>query len=161
MTSARIFIGIAIFALFVGGMVVWAQSNTGVEPASAYPVDIASGETLYGEYCAACHGANLEGQGDWRSPGADGLLPAPPHDETGHTWHHADSLLFTYTKLGGRETLAQQGMDFNSGMPGFGDQLSDEDIWNILAFIKSSWPERLQQIQAERTAADIASQGDE
>ncbi|MDO8276710.1 MAG: hypothetical protein Q7T63_01135 [Burkholderiaceae bacterium] len=24
----------------------------------------------------------------WRSPGADGRTPAPPHDETGHTWHH-------------------------------------------------------------------------
>lgn len=47
-------------------------------------------------------------------------------------------------------------MDFDSGMPGFGEQLSDEDIWNILAYIKSTWPERIRVIQAERTAAEEA-----
>jgi mono/diheme cytochrome c family protein len=55
--------------------------------------------------------------------------------------------------------MAAQGMDFDSGMPGFEGQLSDEEIWNILAYIKSTWPERIRSIQAERTAADIASQG--
>ena len=98
--------------------------------------------------------------GGWRSPGPDGRLPAPPHDETGHTWHHPDSLLFTYTKLGGKEALAEQGVDFNSGMPGFGDQLSDPEIWNIIAYIKSTWPDRMQTIQAERTAADISARGE-
>ena len=58
------------------------------------------------------------------------------------------------------EVLAAQGVDFNSGMPGFGDQLSDGEIWDILAYIKSTWPERERATQAERTAQDIASQGD-
>ena len=49
-------------------------------------VDLAEGEKLYQEYCASCHGADLEGQVGWRSAGEDGILPAPPHDETGHTW---------------------------------------------------------------------------
>ena len=53
-----------------------------VMPATA---DIAQGETLYVQSCASCHGANLEGQPDWRTPDATGRLPAPPHDETGHT----------------------------------------------------------------------------
>ncbi|APZ50976.1 cytochrome c-like protein [Roseivivax marinus] len=69
-------------------------------------------------------------------------------------------MLFAYTKLGGAEVLAAQGVDFNSGMPGFGDQLSDGEIWDILAYIKSTWPERERATQAERTAQDIASQGD-
>ncbi|WP_058316826.1 c-type cytochrome, partial [Cognatishimia activa] len=128
--------------------------------ASAGPVDIAAGEILYAENCAACHGANLEGEEDWRTPREDGSLPAPPHDATGHTWHHPDSMLFTYTKQGGQATLAAQGIEFNSGMPGFGEQLSDEDIWNILAYIKSIWPERERAAQADRTAQDIASKGD-
>ncbi|MGR3403246.1 MAG: c-type cytochrome [Paracoccus sp. (in: a-proteobacteria)] len=115
-------------------------------------VDIAKGQQLYAESCAACHGANLEGQPDWRQAGPDGVLPAPPHDETGHTWHHADRMLFDYTKLGGKAALARQGMDFASGMPGFGDQLSDAEIWNIIAYIKSTWPERERAIQAERNA---------
>jgi len=42
----------------------------------------------YQELCASCHGVNLEGQPNWREYKADGSLPAPPHDEAGHTWHH-------------------------------------------------------------------------
>ena len=48
--------------------------------------DLRKGEALYKEHCASCHGAKLEGQPNWRQIGKDGLLPAPPHDRTGHTW---------------------------------------------------------------------------
>ncbi|RKF12275.1 cytochrome c [Roseovarius spongiae] len=138
----------------------WLMTQAGAET-SARPesADLGQGEKLYQSYCASCHGANLEGQPDWRSPGPDGALPAPPHDETGHTWHHSDSVLFDYTKLGGKAALAAQGVDFESGMPGFGDQLSDDQIWNILAYIKSTWPDRQRQIQAERSAAEAQREG--
>ncbi|WP_375255447.1 c-type cytochrome [Yoonia sp.] len=153
--------GLLVIAAAGGAFLLTQSENTVAVPVANYPVDLVAGEELYIQSCAACHGTNLEGQADWRSPGADGRLPAPPHDETGHTWHHPDSLLFNYTKLGGKEALAAQGMDFDSGMPGFGEILSDEEIWNILAYIKSTWPERARTTQAERTAADIAAKGDE
>ena len=152
--------GLAALVLIGGVALVWANSTANAPTATDFPVDIAAGEVLYIDTCASCHGASLEGQEDWQSPGEDGRLKAPPHDETGHTWHHPDSLLFTYTKLGGKETLAAQGMEFNSGMLGFGDQLSDPEIWNIIAYIKSTWPDRVRTTQAERTAADISSRGD-
>jgi mono/diheme cytochrome c family protein len=111
--------------------------------------DLESGKALYVEHCASCHGANLEGQRNWQTTDENGVLPAPPHNERGHTWHHDNALLFQYTKLGGKEALAARGMrDFKSGMPGFGDALSDNEIWTILAFIRSTWPERIQDIQA-------------
>lgn len=110
--------------------------------------DIAPGKALYGEHCAGCHGTELEGQPDWQSPGPDGILPAPPHDESGHTWHHDSQLLFDYTKFGGQAALAARSVeDFPSGMPGFGDTLSDADIRDILGFIRSTWPARLQSVQ--------------
>lgn len=113
--------------------------------------DVVAGRTLYDAHCAACHGADLEGQADWRSPGADGVLPAPPHDATGHTWHHDNTLLFEYTKLGGREALGLRGVTgFTSGMPGFATTLSDAEIWNILAYIRSTWPAEIQQVQASQ-----------
>lgn len=56
--------------------------------------DIDAGRNFYSQHCAACHGASLEGQPDWQSLNEDGVLPAPPHDATGHTWHHDDDLLF-------------------------------------------------------------------
>ena len=148
-----------IVGLAAGGAFVLIRTGNPVSSGNDYPIDIVAGEALYQESCAACHGANLEGQGDWRSPAADGRLPAPPHDQTGHTWHHPDSLLFNYTKLGGTAVMAAQGMEFDSGMPGFEGQLTDAEIWNILAYIKSTWPERIRSIQAERTAADIDTQG--
>ena len=113
--------------------------------------DIVAGQSLYADNCASCHGANLEGQPNWQSPNADGVLPAPPHDRTGHTWHHDDELLFEYTKLGGAAALEVRGVTgFNSGMPAFNETLTDDEIWDILAYIRSTWPEREREAQASR-----------
>jgi mono/diheme cytochrome c family protein len=115
--------------------------------------DPARGERLYAENCAACHGANLEGQPNWQKPNANGTLPAPPHDDSGHTWHHPDSMLFAYTKMGGKAWLEANGVTgFTSAMPGFEDVMTDEEIGDVLAFIRSRWSERARQTQAEITA---------
>lgn len=96
---------------------------------------------------------NLEGQPNWRSPNSVGVLPAPPHDASGHTWHHDNALLFEYTKLGESRALAIRGVNgFNSAMPAFNDILTDEEIWEILSYIRSTWPERVQKTQATRNA---------
>jgi mono/diheme cytochrome c family protein len=113
--------------------------------------DIVRGQSLYAHNCASCHGANLEGQPNWRSPDANAVLPAPPHDGTGHTWHHDDELLFEYTKLGGNTALEVRGVSgFNSGMPACGETLTDDEIWDVLAYIRSTWSEREQQAQESR-----------
>lgn len=154
MNKPTILLGAAAIVLIgATGWVVSQESSPQSITAPNEP-DIQVGQALYGEYCASCHGDNLEGKQDWRSPGEDERLPAPPHDETGHTWHHADRMLFDYTKRGGKAVLADQGVEFDSGMPGFGDDLGDEEIWNILAFIQSTWPELQLQLQAERTRFD-------
>lgn len=98
------------------------------------------GAALYAEHCAACHGARLEGQPDWRARRPDGRLPAPPHDESGHTWHHPDAVLFAITKHGMMPPHAPPG--YQSDMPGFGDKLSDAEIRAVLAFIASHWQSR-------------------
>lgn len=114
--------------------------------------DTVSGRSLYVENCASCHGTDLKGQPDWQSTNADGVLSAPPHDATGHTWHHDNALLFDYTKLGGENALEIRGVaGFNSGMPAFEATLSDGEIWDILAYIRSTWPVRMQQVQASRS----------
>ena len=113
--------------------------------------NLENGYRNYQEYCASCHGVNLEGQANWRSRNEDGTLPAPPHDETGHTWHHETEMLFEYTKLGGQVTLEEVGVkNFTSGMPAFGDVLTDEQIWEVLSFIRSTWPQHIQDAHATR-----------
>ncbi|WP_371039059.1 cytochrome c [Rhodosalinus sp. FB01] len=107
------------------------------------PSRVANGEAIYGTHCAACHGAALEGAPDWRAPGPDGLMPAPPHDASGHTWHHADALLVDIVTRG---TEAVVGGDYRSGMIGFGEVLRKDEILDVLAFIKSTWPEEIVEI---------------
>lgn len=99
---------------------------------------IARGETLYAAHCAACHGPNLEGQADWKQRRPDGRLPAPPHDQTGHTWHHPDEQLVWMTRIG---TARAAGIDgYVSDMPAFEGVLSDAEIVAVLSWIKSRWP---------------------
>ena len=98
---------------------------------------VAAGKEVYGTNCASCHGAKLEGQANWQIRGADGYLPAPPHDETGHTWHHPDRMLFEFTKYGPQHLA---GSDYKSIMPAYEGKLSDQEIWQVLAYIKAQWP---------------------
>ncbi len=135
---------LAILAFGAGAVALFGRGGE-----TSAPVDrLAMGVALYAENCASCHGANLEGQANWRTRNADGTLRAPPHDHTGHTWHHADAHLFTYTKLGGQEAMANL-PNFVSGMPGFGDTLTDDEIRSILDYIKSTWPDDIREAQAQ------------
>lgn len=101
------------------------------------------GRQIYEANCADCHGVNLQGQPNWQPPGADGLMPAPPHDETGHTWHHTTELLFAITKYGIVEAANLEG--YQSAMPAYEGVLTDGEIEAVLSFIKSQWPEELQE----------------
>lgn len=128
---------VVVAGIIAAGWAVWlSDSANRADPKDSRQITL--GEGVYRENCAACHGANLEGQPNWKIRKSDGRLPAPPHDETGHTWHHTDEQLFRITKLGLRPPLAPEG--YESDMPPFGDALSDDEIWAVLAYIKSRWP---------------------
>ncbi|HXJ50346.1 MAG TPA: cytochrome c [Burkholderiales bacterium] len=109
--------------------------------------DLALGEKLYAQQCAACHGANLEGQPEWRKRLPSGRFPAPPHDSTGHTWHHPDEVLFGITKHGLVPPYAPAG--YGSDMPAFGGKLSDQEIRAVLAYIESRWPSEVHKLRKE------------
>lgn len=151
--------GVVGFALVLlaGAWWLWPLSEQPAQPID--PNDralVAQGQEVYATACASCHGADLEGQANWRERGPDGRLPAPPHDETGHTWHHSDRQLFEITKYG-VERFAPAG--YESDMPAFEESLSDEEIRAVLAYIKSRWPESERRAQARATALDEQSGG--
>ncbi len=110
------------------------------------PALVARGRDVYAENCAACHGKNLKGQPNWRRRRPDGRLPAPPHDETGHTWHHSDDHLFQITKQG---TASVAGPGYKTDMAPFEAVLSDAEIWAVLSYIKSRWPVAVRKRHAE------------
>lgn len=114
----------------------------------ADPYAVMEGEAIYKAECASCHGARLEGQSDWRVRRADGRLPAPPHDSSGHTWHHPRETLASIIKLGMVPPNAPLG--YASDMPAFAGKLSDRQIDNVLAYIESQWPPEVRAQRAER-----------
>ncbi|TNF63744.1 MAG: cytochrome c [Rhodobacteraceae bacterium] len=135
--KATLAIGLVAALGAAGAAVFWPGAQATGLLAWQDPAVVAEGAALYADHCAACHGASLEGAPDWTERDADGYLPAPPHDETGHTWHHPDAQLFAITKYG---TEAIVGQGYRSRMAAFGDVLTDDQILAVLAYIKSTWP---------------------
>src|SRR3546814_3016354 len=84
-----------------------------------------AGRKVYQEYCASCHGPRGEGQANWEAPNDQGELPAPPHNAEGHTWKHADAMLYRMVSEGWRDPFNKTR---ELTMPAFGDQLSPEQI---------------------------------
>lgn len=112
---------------------------------------LAQGEKVYRMHCAACHGAKLEGQPNWRERDAGGRLPAPPHDASGHTWHHPDEVLFQITKSGVGK--AANIPNYATNMPAYEGVLSDAEIVAVLSWIKAQWPDAVRRQQEEVNAA--------
>lgn len=148
----RIGVGLFLAALvFLAGAIIFALWSGGkplADPDNAQQV--ARGKPVYDQRCASCHGARLEGQPNWQDKLPNGRMPAPPHDASGHTWHHPDSVLFGITKQGlvpGKYAPPK----YESDMPAFAGTLSDGEIWSVLAYIKSSWPPDIRKAQHEMT----------
>ena len=76
-----------IAVLFIFNTTVLAEEKSRFLLKDTKIAVVKEGKKVYRTYCAVCHGKNLEGQPNWETFGADGRLPAPPHDESGHTWH--------------------------------------------------------------------------
>ncbi len=136
-----------MFVFVMATYFYWPFGNNKVDASLLRSSDrtiVSSGEKIYQKSCASCHGVKLEGQPNWRNRLDNGRLPAPPHDETGHTWHHSDRLLFKITKLG---SAALAGSNYETDMRGFKDELSDEEIIAVLSYIKSTWPEKIRRRQ--------------
>ena len=126
---------------------VVAALLAGCDARTADPAQIVAGQKIYVQECASCHGLKLEGQPDWRRRLRNGRMPAPPHDDSGHTWHHPDEVLFGITKHGLVPPYAPPG--YASDMPAFAGKLSDEEIRAVLAFIASHWSAEVRKSRAE------------
>jgi S-disulfanyl-L-cysteine oxidoreductase SoxD len=138
--SLVVLVAAAVALATVAAFALWPLGKT-ADPYQLHPDDarvVAEGAKVYEIHCASCHGAQLEGQPEWRSRNAAGILPAPPHDASGHTWHHPDELLFRITKLGVAAVIGDK--DYKTAMPAFAGVLSDGQIIAALSWIKAQWP---------------------
>jgi mono/diheme cytochrome c family protein len=115
--------------------------------ATKYKTLLSHGRAVYEKHCASCHGARLEGQPAWQKRLPSGRMPAPPHDDSGHTWHHPERVLFDITKDGFVPPHAPPG--YPSDMPAFQSALSDDEIRAVLAYIKSHWSPKVLEWRAQ------------
>ena len=149
-----------MLALALGALVILAactpeSSGVSVQGVALSEEDLLQGHILYEAWCAGCHGSQGEGQ----FPGVAALEPspitnrigAPPHNSSGHTWHHSDDLLVRYVLEGG---FTDQNHFYY--MPGFGWRLTLDDARNIAGYIKTRWTDEQRMMQARTTADEMA-----
>lgn len=122
-------------------LVACGSGDSALIPTEATQVTL--GRSVYEANCAACHGVNGEGQENWQRPDENGVLPAPPHDGSGHTWHHPDPHLL--------RIIAEGGQSPGSQMPGYADSLTQAEMEAVLAYIKSFWTPEIRDAQADIT----------
>lgn len=108
---------------------------------------VAQGKRSYAIRCASCHGSDLKGEQGWPQPRSNGVMPASPLDQSGQSWQHNDQWLFTTIKYGGQATAPAGSSSY---MPGFGSGMTDSEIWALIAYIKSTWPQHIQDAQPRR-----------
>ncbi len=140
-------VGITVLLLLVATAVMALSSAPSYAIDPSNPQTVALGKEVYDIQCASCHGANLEGQEGYGQASKDGLLKAPPHDETGHTWHHNNTYLIESIRKGGARIPKSTGI---SAMPAYENILAPEEMGAVLAYIQSTWPEEILAQQASR-----------
>lgn len=112
------------------------------------PRRIDAGRRIYAAQCAACHGSRGEGQPDWDRPDGAGELPAPPHDRAGHTWKHADAMLYRIVKNGWRDPYNKTE---RLTMPAFAQTLSPTEIRDVIEYLKTMWTPEQRRFQREES----------
>ena len=125
-----------------------SAANTSQPPSPT--LDEERGGQLYRTYCLSCHGG---------ATGGSMMDIPPPHNATGHTWHHSDRQL-TAIILDGSGQMGEMMRQMmgtvkdTPRMPAFRGALAEEDVANILAYIKTWWTPEQREWQRRITESD-------
>jgi mono/diheme cytochrome c family protein len=136
---------LAMLGTLSGTAVAGASGGSDLDPQV-----VAQGKQIYQRSCASCHGADGEGAPNWQKRNELGEVPPPPHDETGHTWRHADSMLYDMVHDGWRDPFNKTK---RLTMPPFKNILSPEEIRAVITYLKTLWTPEQRQFQQEETQA--------
>jgi mono/diheme cytochrome c family protein len=131
-TLKNMMIAVALTAL-VGGAAGAQQPGGSAEarkiknPVPPTPESIAAGQTLYQKYCRFCHGPDAKGNGPMAPEGTH------PSDLTDDKWDRGstDGEIFAVIRDGA-------GPKFD--MKGFAGKLTEQEIWNVINYIRSLGP---------------------
>jgi mono/diheme cytochrome c family protein len=105
------------------------------------------GQLTYQQNCMGCHGVKLKGKPSWEvaSPNQAGI----PLSADGTTWHMSDNHLFDAIATGervkaGKTTRVHEQAYAKSA----GGRLTDNEIWALIAYFKTTWTVR--QIESQK-----------
>ena len=111
-------------ATFVFAIAAPGEASGPLNPLAADAATAAAGRQSYAAHCVVCHGATGRGDG----PAAIGLRPQPA-DFTQHMipGKHTDGQVFLWIKDGFPGTA----------MPAWGGRLTDEQIWQLVTYLRT------------------------
>jgi len=131
--TGAVTLGVAA-ALVAGSQALVVAANAGgdellpaANPVAPTRASVAAGASAYLATCSGCHGTDGAGDG----PIAAGLS-VRPSDLALHVPFHTDAELYAFITRGISGTP----------MPGFATELSPEDRWNLVNYLRDRWPER-------------------
>jgi mono/diheme cytochrome c family protein len=96
----------------------------------AAPETVAAGRKLYAENCASCHG--MDGLGDGDQSKAVAPSPALLAYMIRRPVSVDEYLLWS---------ISDGGQQFETDMPAFKDELSRDDIWRVVAYMRAGFPQ--------------------
>lgn len=148
-----------MYLLLVGVLIASCSStvempmvSTAIPPEAMPTIDpadtaMATAQFNYARNCAHCHGYGGEGQHPETVERTInlGYHTVPPHDATGHTWQHPDQVLFEVIKYG-----IQSPANFYA-MTSFSEQLTDEEIFDVIEYMSLWWTDEQRQWQSQLT----------
>jgi mono/diheme cytochrome c family protein len=108
----------------------WGIIAFGAPALGAEQGDAARGQALYVEYCSQCHGGRGEGWG-WGEKIPPPPVPIPDLSNAEHMRQLSDQYLFEIIKEGG------EAVGKTRFMPAAGRVMSDERIWDVIAYVRS------------------------
>lgn len=151
---------LALFLLLTALLIACGPDDREASTNASATAPAPTGQQLFAANCAVCHGADGEGQPNWHIANDDGTLPAPPLNGDGHTWHHADGLLYRIVSLGGAQFESPSDPSFKSAMPAFDDRLSHDEIIAVLTYVKGLWGNKVRMDFSIRESQALLSERD-
>jgi mono/diheme cytochrome c family protein len=126
--------------LLIGAILTFTITTPGLAETGKAPDPeaVERGLTLFESNCQQCHQA--EGVGEYVPPGLrhPDFIPAIPLNENSHAWHHGDEQLVQTIRRG------------NKRMPPFDKVLSDPQLRDVVAYMKSLWSPRILACQGPK-----------
>ncbi|MHB8494740.1 MAG: c-type cytochrome [Casimicrobiaceae bacterium] len=140
---------VALVVIACLGAVAARNAMAAERPSPPVSAQVEAGRAIYRHSCASCHGDRGQGARGWQKPDAQGELPAPPHDRTGHTWKHSDAMLYRLVQDGWRDPFNKTR---RLTMPAFKGQLTRDETVAVIAYLKTLWTRRERAFQREESA---------